>query len=201
MKKGKVIASTMERWVGRVAIVTGASAGIGADIARLLAENGMRVVGVARRVHRVQELAEEMKGCKGEIHAVHGDVTKEEDVLRVVKWTRDTLGGADVLVNNAGIFFHLPLTDFDTTKMRNLMDLNVFGLCLFTREVVKDMRERGVDDGHIFHISSVAGTRITDWTGVYPYTASKYSDVRQESHDTDESDLLRFTSLLDLLED
>ncbi|KAF4522425.1 hypothetical protein B566_EDAN012325 [Ephemera danica] len=143
----------MERWVGRVAIVTGASAGIGADIARLLAENGMRVVGVARRVHRVQELAEEMKGCKGEIHAVHGDVTKEEDVLRVVKWTRDTLGGADVLVNNAGIFFHLPLTDFDTTKMRNLMDLNVFGLCLFTREVVKDMRERGVDDGHIFHIS------------------------------------------------
>ncbi|KAF4522426.1 hypothetical protein B566_EDAN012326, partial [Ephemera danica] len=101
---------TMERWVGRVAIVTGASAGIGADIARLLAENGMRVVGVARRVHRVQELAEEMKGCKGEIHAVHGDVTKEEDVLRVVKWTRDTLGGADVLVNNAGIYYNLPLT-------------------------------------------------------------------------------------------
>ncbi|KAF4527779.1 hypothetical protein B566_EDAN015835 [Ephemera danica] len=163
----------MERWQGRVAIVTGASAGIGAAIARLLAENGMKVVGVARRVERVQALAAEVK--QGEIHALHGDVTKEQDVLRVVKWTRDTLGGADVLVNNAGVSPLCPLTSADSAKMRSILDTNVLGLCLFTREVIKDMRERGVDDGHVFHISSLAGQRIMDYPGLYFYSGTKHA--------------------------
>jgi NADP+-dependent farnesol dehydrogenase len=114
---------------------------------------------------------------KGELHVVQGDVTKEEDVVCVVKWTRDNLGGADVLVNNAGTMFPVSLVgtpfvflffendvnivhyliysipEADTQKIRTMLNLNVLGLCMFTREVIKDMRSRGVDDGHIFNIN------------------------------------------------
>jgi NAD(P)-dependent dehydrogenase (short-subunit alcohol dehydrogenase family) len=60
----------------------------------------------------IQALAAKLKGVKGEIHAVQGDVRQEEDVVRVVKWTRDNLGGADVLVNNAGVSNYMPLTGY-----------------------------------------------------------------------------------------
>ncbi|KAF4529710.1 hypothetical protein B566_EDAN017935 [Ephemera danica] len=146
----------MERWFGRVAIVTGASAGIGAGIAQILVENGMKVVGVARRT----------------------DPIKEEDVKRIVKWTRENLGGVDVLVNNAGVALGCPLTDFDTKKFRKVWETNVLGLSLFTRDAIKDMKDRGVNDGHIFHISSVMGQRIIN-IEVLPnlgvYSATKHA--------------------------
>jgi len=97
-------------------------------------------------------------------------VSNEEDVKRIMKWVRDNLGGADVLVNNAGVAPSFPLTsnntffslfashlidqiEFQTEKLRAIYDTNVIGLALFTREVVQDMQSRGVDDGHIFHIN------------------------------------------------
>ncbi|XP_059476987.1 farnesol dehydrogenase-like [Neocloeon triangulifer] len=167
----------MERWSGRVAIVTGASAGIGAATARALAEGGMKVVGVARRAERVQNLADELKKekVKGELHAIQGDVSLEEDVKRVIKWTRDTLGGVDVLVNNAGLAPLTLLSELDASVMKKIFETNVFGLCYFTSEALKDMKSRGVDDGHIVHVSSVAGTYIPDFSGTGPYAASKHS--------------------------
>ncbi|KAF4531858.1 hypothetical protein B566_EDAN000886 [Ephemera danica] len=168
----------MERWQGRVAIVTGASAGIGAGIVRALAQNGIKVVGVARRSERIQALKAELKDCKGELHAVQCDVTKEEDVVRVVKWTRDNLGGVDVLVNNAGVGNYMLLTDINTDKFRESYEVNVLGLSVFTREVVKDMRDRGVDDGHIghiFHIGSCFGQRIHDVERSFVYQATKHA--------------------------
>ncbi|KAF4531859.1 hypothetical protein B566_EDAN000887 [Ephemera danica] len=120
-------------------------------------------------------MTNQAKSFKGEVHAVQCDVTKEEDVLRVIQWTRDNLGGVDVLVNNAGIGYRSPLTGIDTEQMRHTIDVNVFGLCVFTREVVKDMRDRGVNDGHIFHISSVSGQRIMDIPGSYLYGSTKHA--------------------------
>lgn len=99
----------MKRWEGRVAIVTGASSGIGAATARKLVQAGMKVVGVARREDVVKKLAAELKEEKGQLFSMHCDVTKEEDIKKVVKWTRDTLGGADVLVNNAGVWYQAPI--------------------------------------------------------------------------------------------
>ncbi|KAF4529978.1 hypothetical protein B566_EDAN015747, partial [Ephemera danica] len=156
----------MERWVGRVALVTGASAGIGNAITRALVEKGMRVVAT---------LVTELQHCKGEIYVLQCDVTEEADVVRVVKWTRENLGGTDVLVNNAGIYFRDKLTSIDTGRMKKLFNVNVFGLCLFTREVVKDMRERGVDDGHIFHLNSDSGQSISSNTEGLLYGSTKHA--------------------------
>ncbi|CAB3363922.1 Hypothetical predicted protein [Cloeon dipterum] len=145
----------MERWQGRVAIVTGASAGIGAAIVKLLAENGMKVVGFARRKERVEELAVEAKsaGFKGEIHAFGGDVRVEDDIKRAIQWTREKLGGPDVLVSNAGVVAFSGLTEIGTEDLKKVLDTNLVGACMFTREIVQDMKSRGVNDGHIFHIN------------------------------------------------
>ncbi|CAB3365602.1 Hypothetical predicted protein [Cloeon dipterum] len=167
----------MERWTGRVAVVTGASSGIGAATARALAENGLRVVGVARRVEIVQNLSEQLKreNCKGELFAIQGDVKEEEEVKKVIAWTREKLGGVDILINNAGLAPMVSLLEFDLVAAKKIFDTNVHGLCLFTREAVKDMRSRGVDDGHIVHISSIAGHYLAEFKGTGPYSGSKHS--------------------------
>ncbi|XP_059485512.1 farnesol dehydrogenase-like [Neocloeon triangulifer] len=167
----------MNRWAGRTAIVTGASSGIGAAIAKLLTQHGLNVVGVARREDRVQELAEELKkeGTKGKLHTIKGDVSKEEDIKNVVKWTRENLGGADVLVNNAGVAPTAVLHRFRTENIRKIYETNVIGLAVFTREVVQDMRARGVDDGHVIHINSISGHSIIQMRGIYPYSGSKHA--------------------------
>ncbi|CAB3376392.1 Hypothetical predicted protein [Cloeon dipterum] len=167
----------MERWVGRVAIVTGASAGIGAAIAKALAQNGMRVVGVARREERIQELADALKkeNTKGELFPFKGDITIEEDVKRVVQWTRDTLGGADVLVNNAGRAVLTKLSEVSIEDMHKVFGLNVFALTQLTGCVIQDMKSRGVDDGHIFHINSTAGHSVLDIKGMDIYITSKHA--------------------------
>ncbi|XP_059485514.1 farnesol dehydrogenase-like [Neocloeon triangulifer] len=167
----------MNRWEGRVAIVTGASAGIGAAIVKTLALNSMRVVGVARREDRVQELAKELKenGAKGEVFAIKGDVSNEEDVKRVIQWTREKLGGVDVLVNNAGVAPNCGLAAFKTENLRKIYDTNVIGLALFAREAIQDMQARGVDDGHIFNINSISGQYVIQMPGIYAYAGSKHA--------------------------
>ncbi|XP_073979267.1 farnesol dehydrogenase-like isoform X5 [Rhodnius prolixus] len=92
----------MERWIGKVALVTGASSGIGRAIAFSLAEHGIIVLAVARRESKLKELEDSAKGLKGEIHIKVADVTKEEDVIATVQFADKQLGGLHVLVNNAG---------------------------------------------------------------------------------------------------
>ncbi|GFG29128.1 hypothetical protein Cfor_12655 [Coptotermes formosanus] len=93
----------MERWAGRVAVVTGASSGIGAAIAAELTKKGLKVVGLARRVERVQELSKSLETATGKLHAVKCDVGNEADVLAAFKWVKNNLGGVDILINNAAV--------------------------------------------------------------------------------------------------
>ncbi|XP_059489542.1 farnesol dehydrogenase-like [Neocloeon triangulifer] len=167
----------MDRWCGRVAIVTGASAGIGAAIALALARSGMKVVAVARRLDRLQNISNELQAnkSKGELHPIQGDITSDEDIKRVVRWTREILGGADVLVNNAGVNRYGILTEQSTENIKMILDTNLVGLLSFTREVVQDMKSRGVDDGHIFNINSLAGHYIPEYSVGYIYVASKHA--------------------------
>jgi len=100
----------MERWAGKVALVTGASVGIGADITKSLAENGMKVIAVARRLENLQQLAATLKrDYKAEVYPMQCDVQQEKDILNVFNWAEKELGGVDVLINNAGVASNCPI--------------------------------------------------------------------------------------------
>ncbi|XP_069683513.1 farnesol dehydrogenase-like [Periplaneta americana] len=163
----------MERWSGRVAVVTGASAGIGAAIAQELVKKGLKVVGLARREERMQELANSLKSAPGKLHPIKCDVTKEEDVKEAFKWVKDNLGGTDILVNNAGVASFNTLIDGPVENWRKIYDLNVLALCMCTKEALQSMKEKGVDDGHIIHINSIAGHKVLDFFCLY--SSSKHA--------------------------
>ncbi|KAF5302101.1 hypothetical protein FQR65_LT08652 [Abscondita terminalis] len=165
---------SMERWVGKVALVTGASAGCGAAIVTQLVENGLKVVGFARRKEKVEEIAKSLENKPGKLYAYKGDITKEEDILNCFKWIKDNLGPIHVLVNNAGIKRNTNLTSGDTELWRETFDTNVLGLCIATREAVKEMRTNNVD-GHIIHINSLAGHRVSTVVVTNVYPASKFA--------------------------
>ena len=118
----------MERWEGKVAIVTGASVGIGAAIAKALVEHGVKVIGCARNVQKLEELASTItpKG-PGSFKAVQCDVKKEDDVKAVFDIARKEFKGLHILVNNAGLGHAAPLLEGSTEQFRDMMEVNVIG--------------------------------------------------------------------------
>jgi NADP+-dependent farnesol dehydrogenase len=132
------------------------------------------VVGLARRVERVEETAKKLQGKKGKLHAVKADISKEEDILKAFKWTSDNLGPVHILVNNAGIIQETNLVGGDTEKWKSIFDTNVMGLCIATREAVKIMQDKKID-GHIIHINSTLGHGIPPLPGLNVYPASKFA--------------------------
>lgn len=168
----------MNKFIGKVALVTGASSGIGAKIAEDLAYAGMKVVGLARRLEKVEELAvkvakSSMNLKAGKLYPYKIDVTNEDEILKAFQWTKNNLGPIHVLINNAGIHRYDSLSDGETAAWKATFDTNIMSLCICTREAVRDMKANGVD-GHIVHINSVTGHRIpAAMTGVY--AASKFA--------------------------
>ncbi|CAH1119602.1 unnamed protein product [Phaedon cochleariae] len=165
---------SMERWVGKVAVVTGASVGIGAAIARMLVENGVIVVGLARRSEEIEKLAKTLSGKKGKLYAVKTDLSKEEDIKNAFKWASENVGPVHILINNAGIHERTSLIDGDTEKWRKTLNINVVALCIATREAIKIMRENNID-GHIIHINSVVGHKVPDLPNLDVYPGTKYA--------------------------
>ncbi|XP_047999413.1 farnesol dehydrogenase-like [Leguminivora glycinivorella] len=167
----------MERWEGKTALVTGASAGIGAAVCVALADAGMKVVGLARRAPLVEKLQSRVKG-KGSIMGRQCDVSQPHEVAAVFQWL-DSLGGVDLLVNNAGVFFPGGMTDIGPkpTPEEDLLkciDVNVKGVVMCSRHAVASMRRRGVD-GHIVNINSIAGHYIPFDTMFNVYPGSKHA--------------------------
>lgn len=135
----------------RLAVVTGASSGIGAATARALARSGFEVALGARRKDRIEDLAGEIKG-----HARELDVTDSHSVEEFASWT-EGLGGASVLVNNAGGAKGLdPVADMDEDHWRWMYEVNVLGLAMMTKALLPQVRRSG--NGHVVIIGSAAGT-------------------------------------------
>ena len=162
----------MERFRDRVALVTGASAGIGKALVERLLADGMRVVACARRVERVEALCEALDPGGERTLALRADLRSESDLHGLFEHIRGHWGGVDVLINNAGLGHNAPLLSGETAHWREMLEVNVLALCVCTREAVADMRSRG-DDGHVIHISSMAAHRVPAGSGVY--SATKYA--------------------------
>src|SRR5512135_776618 len=120
----------------KVAIVTGASSGIGAATARLLSTHGARVVLAARRSERLQELARDLKGAL----AVTTDVTRAADVERLVSTTVERMGRVDILVNNAGQGLHVPVESVSVEDYRAVLELNAVAPLMLMQAVIPHMR-------------------------------------------------------------
>ncbi|XP_055947635.1 dehydrogenase/reductase SDR family member 11-like isoform X1 [Argiope bruennichi] len=170
-----IIGVAMERLQGRVALVTGASAGIGAALCSELCRQGMRVVGCARNAQKIREIAEEetKHGSPGSIYTIKCDLTQESDILSMFDEIRRTFGRLDICINNAGLSHDASLLDGATSEWKNMIDVNVLALCICTREAVKLMKEAKVDDGQIIHISSMSGHRIPEMTS-FMYVGTKF---------------------------
>ncbi|XP_060533826.1 farnesol dehydrogenase-like [Cylas formicarius] len=150
---------SLDRWVGKVAVVTGASAGIGAAVSEALVKNGINVAGLARRQGPLDAMANKLKGLRGKFYPVQADLSKEEDVKKGFKWVLDNVGPVAILVNNAGVYFPNTLIDGDAQKWKQTFDTNVLGVCVATREAIKQMKDHKID-GHIFHMNAILGHRV-----------------------------------------
>ncbi|MFN8544141.1 MAG: SDR family NAD(P)-dependent oxidoreductase [Candidatus Binatia bacterium] len=157
----------------RTAIVTGASSGIGVATARALAGIGASMVLAARRVDRLEALAAELRADGVRVAVQPTDMRDEAQVVRLVDAARAAFGGVDVLVNNAGLGRKAPISSAETDLWREMLEVNVLGLLVATREAIRDMERRGVA-GHVVNVSSMAGHRIPGADGAV-YAGTKFA--------------------------
>jgi len=158
----------MSELTGKVAIVTGASKGIGAAIAKGLASVGASVVvNYASSREGADRVVAEIAGKGGKAIAVAADVSKAADVQRLFEETKNAFGSLDVLVNNAGVYRFAPLEEVTEEEFHREFNINVLGVLLASREAMKYF---GLDGGSVINISSVASTSPTPSAVVYSAT-------------------------------
>jgi 3-oxoacyl-[acyl-carrier protein] reductase len=159
----------MSKLTGKVAVVTGASKGIGASIAEHLAAEGASVVvNYATSKQGADAVVKRITDNGGKAIAVQGDVSKPQDITRLFSETKNTYGKLDILVNNAGLYEFLPLEAVTAEHFHKQFDLNVLALLLTTQEAVKLI---GPEGGSIVNISSIVGPMPAQNGSVY--SASK----------------------------
>jgi NADP-dependent 3-hydroxy acid dehydrogenase YdfG len=156
---------------GRVALVTGASSGIGEAVARELARAGASVLVTARREDRLRALVERIRQDGGKARAVPADVSRREEVAAAVDDALGTWGRVDILVNNAGVMPLSPVSALRVEDWERMVDVNVKGVLYGLASVLPGMLERG--EGHIVNVGSVAGRR--PFPGGTVYAATKFA--------------------------
>jgi len=157
-----------EKLAGKVAVVTGASKGIGASIAlRLAAEGASVAVNYASSKEGAERVVDDIRRKGGKAIAVQANVAKQTDIERLFAETKKAFGTVDILVNNAGIYEFAPIEDVTAEHFHKMFDLNVLGLLLASREAVKNF---GPGGGTIINISSVVTTTTPASASVYSAT-------------------------------
>jgi 3-oxoacyl-[acyl-carrier protein] reductase len=162
------MSNTHKKLEGKVAIVTGASKGIGASIATHLADAGAAVVvNYASSKDGADRVVSGIKSRGGRAIAVQADVSKKADVQRLFAETKKAFGRLDTLVNNAGVYQFVPLEEVTEELYRRMFDLNVLGVLLASQAAARDF---GPEGGSIINISSLASTSAPPTTSVYSAT-------------------------------
>jgi NADP-dependent 3-hydroxy acid dehydrogenase YdfG len=149
---------------GRVAVITGASSGIGEATARTLAADGHRLALLARRVDRIEALADELGD--GSI-AIEADVTARDSIVAAAERVQRELGGADILINNAGVMLLAPFSSDQRAEHRRMVETNLLGAMTATEVFLHQLRDGG---GDLVNISSVAGRTARPGNAVYAAT-------------------------------
>jgi hypothetical protein len=174
------------RFQDKVVIVTGASSGIGLETALAFAREGARVVLAARTQAKLQEVVDAHPDLHERLRVVPADVTKDEDVRRLIATTIAQLGRVDILVNNAGIGMRASIAETPPDDARSLMEVNFFGPLRCIQAVLPQMRQQGA--GQIVNVGSILSVVVAARNGVY--CASKFAllamsdTLRMELHGT-----------------
>jgi 3-oxoacyl-[acyl-carrier protein] reductase len=157
-----------QKLTGKVAVVTGASKGIGASIAQHLAAAGAAVVvNYSSSKEGAEKVVQQITSQGGKAVAVQGNVAKKTDIARLFAETKKSFGRLDVLVNNAGIYEMKPLEEITEEHFRKQYDVNVLGPLLATQEAAKYF---GAEGGSVINISSVVSTFAPPGSAVYSGT-------------------------------
>src|SRR5262244_1065868 len=172
--RDKRIEGTMtEQLLERVAIVTGASNGIGRGIAEALAAAGAKTALAARRTEMLVEVASGIRNAGGTALPMTTDVTREDQVAQLFRKTYETYGRVDILVNNAGVATHVPIEDITLKYWQEVLDVNLTAAFLCSREAIKIMKNQTPQGGRIINIGSVSAK--TPRPDSLPYTATKFA--------------------------
>lgn len=159
----------MEQLHGKTAIVTGASSGIGARIAKELAKEGVNVVLAARHLEKLSKIEKEIKELdNGKVLVVQTDVTNKQHVDSLVKKAEEAFNHVDILVNNAGQMLSSKIRSGKVEEWEEMIDVNIKGVLYNIHSVLPSMLERST--GHIINIASVSGFEVTKVSTVYSAT-------------------------------
>src|SRR5947209_3606304 len=153
---------------GKIVVITGASSGLGEATARLLSAEGATVVLGARRVDRLQSLADELTKRGGKALIVATDVTDRAHVKRLVDAAVETYGCIDVMINNAGLMQQSPLDQLKVDEWDNMIDINIKGVLYGIAAALPHMQRQKA--GHIINVSSVAAYKVRPGSAVYAAT-------------------------------
>jgi NADP-dependent 3-hydroxy acid dehydrogenase YdfG len=161
----------------KVAVITGASSGIGEATAEVLAAEGAAVVVAARREERLEDLVGRINGNGGKVLGVACDVTDEQQAHNLIKRGRDEFGRVDILVNNAGVMQLSKIQKGLSNEWRTMFEVNVLGLLYATDAAIEVMKEQG--SGHLVNISSLASRGTRPGLGVYSGTKMAVNGISE----------------------
>lgn len=162
----------------KVAIVTGASSGIGASIAEILSQHGVKVVLTGRNEARLSDVAKQLQeNSQSEIDTHIVDITQKDEVAKLVKETENKFGHVDILVNSAGLMLSSAITDGDVEAWENMIDVNVKGTLYGINAVLPMFLNQST--GHIINIASISGFEVTKQSTLYSASKAAVHTITQ----------------------
>lgn len=194
----------MEKWTGKLAVVTGASAGIGAAILIGFAESGINVIGLARRSEKVDQIAEGLGKVSGKIYSRKCDISDLSSLKETFNWIEEKFGSINILVNNAAIGLGIKILDENdetTESIVKTIDTNFKGTVHCTREAVRLIKKSG-DHGMVININDICGHYIPhleeESTNVYAptkFALTAISEVLRQELIVEANDKIRISCI------